>query len=171
MEDVVRLIFDFRLQCAGEGWTPINDVVMGGLSRSTLDVTGQDTAVFRGVVSLENNGGFASVRSRANLYDLQGYEGVILRVRGDGKRYKLNLSMKPTIGGVLYRAAFESEVSAWQVVRLPFTAFHPTFRGRRLADAAPLDPGHVRAFELMISDRQAGSFALELAWMGAYAAE
>jgi hypothetical protein len=36
----------------------------------------------------------------------------------------------------------------------------PTFRGRVVATAPPLDPGRVRQVGLMIADRQAGAFRL-----------
>ena len=44
-------------------WTSVNDVVMGGVSDSLMQVSEDGTGVFAGHLSLENNGGFASVRA------------------------------------------------------------------------------------------------------------
>ena len=44
-------------------WRIVNDGVMGGLSSSDLELTKDRTAIFSGFVSLDNNGGFASVRA------------------------------------------------------------------------------------------------------------
>ena len=73
-------------------WGPLDDVVMGGVSRSTF-ITGSSCATFSGVVTSENNGGFAGCRTRAlrPALDLRRFEGLRLRLRGDGNRYKLIL--------------------------------------------------------------------------------
>jgi monofunctional biosynthetic peptidoglycan transglycosylase len=161
----------FRFDGPGdlELWPAIDDVVMGGRSASRLYLGEGGIAVFSGHVSLENNGGFASVRSRPKRVDLGDYVGVELRVRGDGKRYRLRLHNQPGWGAIAYQAAFETVPGVWQTIRFPFSAFRPTFRGRSVPDAPPLDPGQIYTFGLMIADKQAGPFALELEWIRAYA--
>jgi hypothetical protein len=116
--------------------------------------------VFEGVVSLDNNGGFASVRSRRGELGTPGAVSYVLEVRGDGKRYKLNLRTDDAFDGVSYQAAFETPRDQWTTVRLPVAEFRPTFRGRVVATAPPLDPARVRQVGLMIADRQAGAFSL-----------
>lgn len=74
-------------------WRIVNDGVMGGLSSSKVNVQ-DDKVIFSGTVSLENNGGFASLRSPVREYDFSKYSGVELRIKGDGKRY--SISMKET---------------------------------------------------------------------------
>jgi monofunctional biosynthetic peptidoglycan transglycosylase len=150
-------------------WSAVDDVVMGGVSASTLRVTPQGTALFTGSVSLANNGGFASVRSRPTPVDLSAYDGLELRVRGDGKRYQLRLRLDPHFDGIAYRAHFDTEPGRWQRVYLPFTAFEPTFRGRRPPGAPPLDPARIYTFGFLIAGKQAGDFALEIDWLRAYA--
>lgn len=82
------ILFDFNSESDCKSWHPINDVVMGGLSESRFEYAGASTAVFTGIVSLKNSGGFASVRITTSPYDLRKYEGLKLRVRGDGKSIK-----------------------------------------------------------------------------------
>ena len=57
-----KTLFDFSTATNAPAWQVVNDDVMGGVSTSRFSVT-NGVAVFRGEVSLENNGGFASVRS------------------------------------------------------------------------------------------------------------
>jgi len=164
------MIFDFRGAGAADvvsNWYPIDDVVMGGVSSSRLE-PGDGAAVFHGRVSLENNGGFASVRSQAAPRDLGGYNGIALRVLGDGHRYKLNLRNDGALDGILYRAAFTPPAGIWREVRLPFREFVPTFRGRLVPDAPPLDLSRITTFGLMISDKQSGTFRLEVDRIEAY---
>jgi len=160
-------VFDFRQARQAPEWTPIDDVVMGGRSVSAFRLE-SDAAVFSGTVSLENNGGFASVRSAPGRFDLSDYAGVLLRVRGDGKTYKFNLRTDSDFDGVNYRAVFTPQRAVWTTVKLPFGAFAPTFRGRVLPRAEALDPARIVTFGLLIGDKQAGPFRLEIAWIGAW---
>ncbi len=91
----------------------------------------------------------------------------MLDIRGDGKRYKLSLRADDAFDGVNYQGAFETPRDQWTIVRLPVSAFRPTFRGRVVATAPPLDPAGVRQVGLMIADRQAGPFALGVCSIGA----
>ena len=162
------LLFDFTNDDAIDAWTPINDVVMGGVSTGRLEATGNNTVAFTGLVSLENGGGFASVRSRPQEHDLSRKSGLQLRVRGDGQHYKINLKTDLRINGTLYTAVIETQAGEWQTIRLSFEDFRPTFRGRLHPEEPPLDASRVTSLGLMISDRQAGPFRLELARIGAF---
>jgi monofunctional biosynthetic peptidoglycan transglycosylase len=162
-----QLIFDFSRPSAAEGWYPINDGVMGGASESEFQAE-NGIAVFRGLVSLENNGGFASVRSALGNHDLSAYAGIALRVRGDGKRYKLNLRTDNQFDGINYQTVFTTEPGQWITVRLPFGDFLPSFRGQGLRSADPLDTRRIVTFGLLIADQQAGPFRLEIVWIGSY---
>jgi monofunctional biosynthetic peptidoglycan transglycosylase len=165
-----RRLVDFADPARCGDWETVDDVVMGGISRSELRPTADGTAVFRGTVSLENDGGFASVRSRAEDFALTGSDGLALRVRGDGRAYKLQLRTDAAFDRIVYQARFAPRSGTWETVRLPFTGFAPTFRGRVVDGAPPLDAGAVRRIGLLISDQQAGPFALELAWIAAFEA-
>ena len=83
----------------------VNDAVMGGVSQSSLrqDIHG---LFFEGLVSLENNGGFASMRSSVRFP--QGTQLIELLAKGDGKRYKLVLRTE-LAPRVTYAAEFIAE--------------------------------------------------------------
>jgi monofunctional biosynthetic peptidoglycan transglycosylase len=148
-------------------WRSVNDVVMGGRSASRLSVTADGTGRFEGTVSLENNGGFASVRRMVGPVDLGDFAGVALRVRGDGRRYRVRLRTDERYDGIAWQASFDTRPDVWAVVTLPFGAFEPSFRGRRPAGAGPLDTRRITQLGLMIADRQAGDFKLEIDWIRA----
>jgi hypothetical protein len=152
----------FTLLAASLQWQSIDDGVMGGLSSSQASFSPACKLIFSGTVSLENNGGFASIRTAPAAFDLSAHSGMVMRVRGDGKRYLVNLKMDSGFDGVQYRAAFETRTGIWTDVVLPFPAFEPRFRGRLVADAPALDARRIVTFGLMIADRQAGDFTLEI---------
>jgi len=150
----------FESPAAVADWSAIDDRVMGGVSRSRLRYDLAGYAVFEGIVSLEHNGGFASVRSRPLDLGMPQVLNYVLEVGGDGKRYQLNLRTDEAFDGVNYQAVFAPPAGIWSVVRLPLSAFVPTFRGRSVPGAPPLDSARVRQIGLMIADRQIGAFAL-----------
>jgi hypothetical protein len=162
-----RILFDFQTATNHPAWQIVNDNVMGGASTSRFQILTNGGAVFSGVVSLENNGGFASVRSQLVRADLAGCDSFLLRVRGDGRRYKFSVRTETGMDTPLYQLAFTTKRGEWEEHRLPFKNFVPTFRGRILTDAPPLDPGKVTSVGLLISEKQGGPFQLEVAWIKA----
>ncbi len=169
MAESVDPIVDFRTAPPTE-WRPINDGVMGGLSAGRLRRTERGSAIFEGSVSLENNGGFASVRASVGKLDLTAFEGLEIRFRGDGQKYRLRLRTDDGYDGIAYQATFETTDEDWEVARLPFNRFLPTYRGRTLR-AQAIDVAEIRQIGLMIADQQAGAFRLEIEWVRPYRAE
>ena len=148
-----------------DAWQSIDDVVMGGISGSRMRLTESGTGVFEGEGSLANNGGFASVRQSVGPLDLSAHEGLVLRVRGDGQRYRLRLRTDQRFDGVAWQADFPTTAGEWTRVVLPFPEFEPSYRGRRPPGAGPLDTGSICQIGLMIADRQSGPFRLETDWI------
>jgi hypothetical protein len=143
-------------------WLVVNDGVMGGVSSSSVRATDEGTGVFAGYLSLDNNGGFASIRADMSAMDLAPYTGVVLRVRGDGRRYQLRFRTDGRFDGLAYRAEFDTEADAWIDVTLPFDAFEPSFRGYVPPNAPPLDPGAIRQLGFLLGDKLEGEFRLEI---------
>lgn len=159
------VLFDFA-QSTNSMWQVVNDDVMGGLSISRFELT-RGVALFRGVVSLENNGGFASVRTVPTRFGLDDTSEFVLRVRGDGRRYKFTARMDANFDGPLYQIAFTTRKGEWQEIRLPLKDFVPTFRGRVMNGEPPLSANKLASLGFLISDKQDGPFQLEIAWIKA----
>ncbi|CAN5734218.1 CIA30 family protein [soil metagenome] len=158
-------LFEFTTEKSAQNWHAVDDVVMGGVSRSKLDVAEGGTARFSGRLSLEQGGGFASVRYDKTAFDLGGYEGLELRVKGDAKTYQLRLHTDAP--RVAYAQPFHA-ASDWTTLRLPFADFIPTFRGRDVPSAPPLNRSAVREVGMMLADKQAGDFELLIGFIRAY---
>jgi hypothetical protein len=161
-----KVLLDFSSTTDSAAWQVVNDDVMGGISTSRFEQVG-GVAVFQGEISLENNGGFASVRSQPARHDLTGCDAFVVRVRGDGHRYKFTVRTDGGFDAPLYQCAFETKRGKWQEHRLPFQDFVPTFRGRVLTGIPPLEPSRVASVGFLISGKQAGRFRLEIAYVGA----
>jgi hypothetical protein len=162
----MKEIIDFS-DPAPTRWAIVNDGVMGGRSESSLRLTDEGTAIFAGVLSLENNGGFASTRALLDTMDLGGFTGLAVRVKGDGRSYELRLRMEPNFDGIAYRAEFGTTQGEWTEVFLPFSAFQPSFRGRVPRGAPALDLTSIRQIGFLLGDGVEGPFELEIAWIRA----
>lgn len=163
--DTARLLFDFRDPGAVTEWHAIDDHVMGGISSSRLRHDPAGHAVFEGTVSLERNGGFASIRSTPADRAKPGAQTCFIEARSAGKRFKLNLLTDDTFDSINYQASFAPETT-WQTLHIPLSTFRATFRGREVSGAPALDPARIRQVGLMIAERQAGAFALEVRRIG-----
>ena len=157
-----KTLFDFQAATNSTAWQVVNDDVMGGVSTSKFQLLASGGAVFSGVVSMENNGGFASVRSSPVREELSGCEVFVLRVRGDGRRYKFTVRTETGFNAPIYQRAFTTKRNEWEEHRIAFKDFVPTFRGRVLTDVKPLNPAKVISVGFLISEQQAGPFRLEI---------
>lgn len=160
-------------------WGAVDDVVMGGVSESRIHLTGS-SAVFSGVVSTANSGGFASVRTRTldPPLDLSTFTGITFHVKGDGQRYKFLIRDDARWDGVAYSYSFDTDAEQWSTIQIPFAELIPVFRAKTRNDVGSLDTQHIRAFQLMLSKFEydgalnpqfrPGPFQLQIKSIGTY---
>jgi len=159
---MLKLLFDFADPLAASAWHAIDDRVMGGVSRSRLHYDPAGHAVFAGAVSLEHNGGFASVRCGPGDRGHAGAQACLIEVCGDNKQFKLSVLTNDGFDSLNYQASFAPACTDWQTLHLPLADFRASFRGREVTKAPALDPARIRQVGLMIAARQAGPFELRI---------
>jgi uncharacterized surface protein with fasciclin (FAS1) repeats len=165
-EPVSKLVMDFSDASIARQWLSVNDGVMGGISEGRFRISDDETLEFSGTLSLENNGGFASVRTRPADFDLEGYDSIALRIKGDGRRYYLNLRTSSRRRAGSYRAPVQTQKDRWQKVRVPLKDFTYTAYGRRV-EAAPLRGRDIQSVGFTLSDKKPGPFRLEVSSISA----
>ncbi|MGL5077333.1 MAG: CIA30 family protein, partial [Waterburya sp.] len=176
-----RAIFDFTYPNTDlkETWGAIDDVVMGGVSQSNIRLA-DNKAIFTGIVSTDNNGGFASVRTR-NFdppIDLSDYAGIELKVIGDGKRYKFITRCEGQWDGIGYCYSFDTVYDFPTTIRIPFEELIPVFRAKTVSEASKFNASQVYSMQLMLSKFEydgelnpkfePGSFSLQVESITAY---
>ena len=161
-----RVLFRFDDADTAKAWQTVNDGVMGGRSDGRFKINDDKNMVFYGTLSLENNGGFASVRSRDVKLGLKDGDLIVIRVRGDGREYNLNLSVPRSIGRNSYRQPFKTKKDEWIEVTLPMEKFVATWRGRVFPNET-FDARNITGMGIQLSDKQAGPFKLEVEWIKA----
>ena len=143
-------------------WNIVNDTVMGGASQATLELTNDKYANFSGFLSLENNGGFCSVRTYPKDLGLNRTQGFLIKVLGDGRSYSLNARSCKTRGGVNYRANFATTKGKITEVWVPFKDFKPSWRGSRIKNLPTLKGGDIEGIGFFLGDKKPGVFKLEI---------
>lgn len=145
-------------------WYSVDDGVMGGVSQSGFSVVDGEGR-FHGEVSLENGGGFASVRREPNGFEptLTDAQGIALTVRGDGRTYQLRLKSHSLGDASAYRVKFTPDQHEWGTLQFPWSAFEAVRRGTVLNDAPAITPSDIHQLGFLIADRTAGPFSLRVA--------
>lgn len=140
-----------------EDWLITNDGVMGGLSSSQA-CENNSVLTFSGYLSLENDGGFASVRKRLEQ-SLAGIIGFRLTLQGDGRSYQLRIRTDNRADGVAWRRTFKTNGGLQEMIIL-INEFEPVYRGRLVPGVAPLNPSSIKQLGFMLVDKTEGPFEL-----------
>jgi len=152
-------VFDFSGEENWSNWEIENDRVMGGHSTAELVRTDEGNAVFRGSVSLKNNGGFASVQYRFSAIDVTPYSKAVLRIKGDGKRYQFRIK-----ADVNDRYSFIQPFDTngeWQTIEILLKNMYPVFRGRDV-NRPNFDAAQIEEARFLIDNNKQQDFALEI---------
>lgn len=162
-----KMIEDFQRGAVDLSWQIVNDSVMGGISNSSLDRIDDETVRFSGKLSLENNGGFASVRASGRIPDISSANAIVIRTKGDGRAYQLRLRMSNGWRAPDYSATFTTKLGQWQTHVIPLSDFVAGWRGRTIRDAPALDTAQIRSIGILLGDKNPGGFSLDIDWIKA----
>lgn len=159
-------------------FAPLDDVVMGGASSSTVD---NNMGMWTGTVTDANNGGFVGIRStpfRNGLaLDTSNCQGIELRLRkGDGRRFKFVVRDSTEFNGICWTTEFDAAEKG-TVVRIPFSKQAPTVFAKTVSGKAFAKDNVVGfqvayskfAYDGKLNEKfQLGDFALQLLEMKSY---
>ncbi len=152
-------IYDFNQNSSLKNWRIVDDVVMGGRSAGNFEINDSGHGEFSGMVSLENNGGFSSVRYRFETMNVSDYSKITLRLKGDGKRYQFRVKSNQN-ERQSYVAYFETS-GDWQTIEIMLDDMYPSWRGMTLD--MPNFPGNtIEELAFLVSNNKAENFKLEI---------
>lgn len=123
-------IFNFNKDSNTQGWTVVDDVVMGGQSSGKIKINEDGNGVFEGEVSLENNGGFSSLRYRLDKTEVKGFSKIVIKILGDGKKYQFRIKSNSS-DYHSFIAPFSTS-GEWQEIKIKLQSMYPSFRGQKL---------------------------------------
>jgi len=153
------MIFDFTKDADMQNWYVVDDTVMGGLSAGNMGVNSDGHGMFKGHVSLDNNGGFSSIRYNGGRTKLKGYSKFVVALKGDGKAYQFRVK---TNSSQYYSYIFTFTTNkAWQTIEIPFSSLYPSFRGRTL-DMANFPGESLEEIGFLIGNKKEEDFNLAI---------
>jgi len=159
------VLADFPDADSVAGWSIQNDTVMGGVSNSRTEWV-DDQLIFAGDLSLDNNGGFCSMRSpvSADFGALAaGATALTLTATGDDQVYLVQVRTDRDL--FVQRIAIAGGAEDTYV--LPFADFTATdFMLDAITPLEPLDPGSILQIAVYILDKQEGPFRLAIRSFG-----
>ena len=162
-------LFTERYDFGADGhddWFALNDDVMGGVSVGEVLMT-DETLIFEGAVSTNNNGGFVSLRSPTETYDFSDFTQVEISYRAEGHDFKMIMPDRQA----WYMPKFEHEVivpsSGWTTttvdlydfVQTTMTGYGDAETGVEMSEAYLSE---VIRLEFINSEFESGAFRLEL---------
>lgn len=153
------VIFDFNKESNLSNWVIVDDVVMGGRSNGGIKLSPEGHGIFEGTVSLDNNGGFSSLRYRFKAQRISEYNTIVLHLKGDGKVYQFR-----TKTNAFDRQSYVAEFTTngeWQKIEIPMSSMYPTFRGVRL-NMQNYPGQQMEEIAFLIGNKKAESFRLEI---------
>jgi hypothetical protein len=153
------ILFSFHSESDVSVWDIENDTVMGGRSESALELTEAGTGLFSGTVSLDNNGGFASMQYPFPVRAIAGYTEAKIRLRGDGKRYLLLVESEERARHY-YVGGFQTS-GEWETITVALRDMEPVWRGDRL-DQPNFAAESIAQIRIMIANQTRESFAVEI---------
>lgn len=151
------IVFDFSKNRTISAWQVVDDVVMGGRSNGKFELSDDGHGVFYGVVSLENNGGFSSIRYESARMQVDPFSKFIIRLHSDGRNYQFRVKAHaPDFYSYVFNFSTEP---GWQTIEIPFDQMAPSFRGRQLD--MPNYPGKVfEELGFLIGNKKEEAFRL-----------
>jgi len=152
-----QIIFDFKQNARLQNWETLDDVVMGGRSQGNISLSAEGYGKFSGQVSLENNGGFSSVRYNPSDLMVNPQDQITIRLKGDGKRYQFRVKHDKQ-AYASYITYFDT-TGDWEEISISLNDLYPTFRGKNL-DQPNFNHYAIQQLGFLIANKKAQHFEL-----------
>ena len=152
-------LFDFSKTTKIKQWHILDDNVMGGRSKGKFRVSNNGYGEFYGKISLDNNGGFSSLRYTFDTIDSSRYKIFIVSLKGDGRPYQFRVKNNRH-NRFSYIYVFETS-GEWETIEIPFDKMHPSFRGKRL-NASNFDGLQMEEVAILIGNKKAEDFKIRI---------
>lgn len=152
-------IFNFSKSANLSNWEIVDDLVMGGKSTSSFSLSPEGYGVFKGYLSLDNNGGFSLVRYYFDKIAVANYSKIVIKLKGDGKNYQFRLkASREDYFSYIYN--FDT-INKYQEVVIQLKDMHPTFRGK-MVDIPNFSQNSIEAIGFLIANKKVENFKLEI---------
>jgi NADH dehydrogenase [ubiquinone] 1 alpha subcomplex assembly factor 1 len=158
------LTFDFGNSAdKTRDWVLITDNVMGGLSKSEI-IYNANSILLKGDISLDNFGGFSSIRTKFSQLDLSQYEGVKIKFKSTKQHFAFTLENSQNWTRPNYKNNFHSNKDGtWMVATLYFKDFQENVIGQPTGKQLNLEKlKKIVRIGIITTKKEEGPFSLEV---------
>lgn len=152
------ILYQFDKNSPTSDWRIVDDGVMGGRSSGDFHINESGNGVFEGLVSLDNNGGFSSVRYR-EIFQIQSQKNIRIHLKGDGSNYQFRIKANSS-DRHSYISEFQTS-GEWETIEIKLSDMYPAFRGRKLS-IANFDQDQLEEMAFLIGNKKEQEFHLEI---------
>ncbi|XP_023222321.1 complex I intermediate-associated protein 30, mitochondrial-like [Centruroides sculpturatus] len=183
-----KIVWTFDTQENLDKWIPTCDKDNEeGFSECSFTLTKNRRGLFSGVLSNKvpkdgrvNRSGYCNIRSiratksfkRDTHLDWEVFTHLVLRVRGDGRSYLLNIStagyFDVTWYDIYHYVLFTRGGPYWQTVKIPFSKFILASKGRIQDKQVRIPLNRIASLGITCAGDITGSFHLEIDYIGLY---
>ena len=154
-----QTIFEFKSNRNLEDWQVIDDTVMGGVSNGLLRLDGEGNGVFKGDVSIENNGGFSSIQLSMESIKVNSENSIKLIVKGDGSSFQFRIK-NSKYDRHSYVVNFKTS-GKWENILIPMNEMTPRFRGYKMS-FPNFNKSKIESIGFLKSSKKNTSFKLQI---------
>lgn len=161
-------IIDFGKTKSGNEWVVVVDGVMGGHSSSTAEVS-ENSLYFQGNISLENNGGFASLRGPKNNMDYSDYSNLEIKYRSKGQALGIRFLKYEQFFMPYLKKTFDETAWEWKTVNVPLNEFKQyILNSERSKNITAKDFEDISRIGFIVSNKTEGEFEIEIDYIKLY---
>ncbi|XP_052863149.1 complex I intermediate-associated protein 30, mitochondrial [Anopheles cruzii] len=184
----IDVVFAFEQQQDRERWVVTTDHDHGeGYTRACFEQSPTGYGLFHGTLESRvpidgriKRAGYANIKShrvrksfkRESFYDWGQYNTLVLKVRGDGRSYLINLSAEGYYdilwNDIYHYVLYTRGGPHWQVTKIPFSKFFLASKGRVQDSQGPVPLNRITNVGFSVGARgdHEGEFRLEIDYIG-----
>ena len=158
------LVIDFgKTNGKNKDWILISDNIMGGVSKSKLEYL-DDSFLLTGNISLDNYGGFSSIKTKYENFDLTDYKGVKIRFKSSKQKFAFTLEESKNWTSPNFKGDFNStKENTWEVITIYFKDFKEYQIGEPTGNMLKTSSlKNIVRLGIITTDKKEGPFTIEV---------
>jgi monofunctional biosynthetic peptidoglycan transglycosylase len=144
-------------------WVLLSDNIMGGITKSKIEYT-INSVILSGNISLDNYGGFSSIKTKYKRVDLSKYIGIKIKFKSTNQKFAFTLEDNQNWTQPNYKCEFSPKKDdTWEEVIIYFKDFQEIVIGEptgNMMESKSLN--NIVRMGIMTYEKKEGHFSLEV---------